>query len=276
MTELICKISDLEEICRLVSLKGKNPQGKEFVAIPDFLMVVGNPSGSIPVGVHVMAVDNKGAIAVDLDYPGIKWSKSGLVPIGDVEEFQRYLARFNSSDEITLSTTENKIIITRKAPYKVARIPMADVEALTTSKGADQILQNFKRTEAGYFQSKKTHLNLRLTLNADDIKNVIDDGEAVKQRIYPWKLENGKLSIKVGTEQLGEIESDIKVVVDEVEGSIKTKASFAYGIDNIFGNMSGEVQVYLQNNVTVCPLILTQKTDKYSLKILLAPVTVEE
>lgn len=40
MTEIKCKISDLQEICKLSSLKGKNPQGKEYYAIPISLFLV--------------------------------------------------------------------------------------------------------------------------------------------------------------------------------------------------------------------------------------------
>jgi len=283
MTKLSCKISDLEEICRLISLKGKNPQGKEFVAIPDFLLVCAGPTGSIPGSegyADVKAVDNKGAIAVSLRYKNIKVVQDGVIPIGDVESFQKYLARFNSSDEVTVETTENKIIITRQSPSKIARIPMASVDSLTTSKNAEAILSNFKKNEAGYFQSKKTNLNLRLTLNAGDIKNVVDDGEAVGQRIYPWKLEANQLFVKVGEEQLGEIETQITTLKTESftksGDAPETQTAFAYGIDNIFGNLSGEVKIYLANGVQACPLILTQSTDKYSLKILLAPVTVTE
>lgn len=279
MTKMSCKISVLEEICRLASLKGKNPQGKEYVAIPDFLLSVSNDKM-----VCVKAVDSKGAIAVDLAYKGINVLTPGVIPIGDVEKFVKYLSRFNSSDEVTVETTENRIILERKEPYKKATIPMASVDSISSNKNAEQILSNFQKTETGFFKSKKTNLNIRLTLNADDIKSVIDDGEVVGQRIYPWQLAGNLLFIKVGSEQLGEIETaipiikrdrDYKPVEGEEDPGYYTKTSFAYGVDNIFGNLSGEIQIYLANNAEVCPLILTKETDTYKLKILLAPVMVE-
>jgi len=277
MTKLICSISDLEEVCRLVSLKGKNPQGKEYTAIPDFLVEVHENVETGKGLITTKAVDNKGAIAVGLEYNVPKVEVPGLIPIGDVEKFQKYLSRFNSSDEVIVETTENKILIVRPKPHKVARIPMASVDSLSSNKNAETILNNFQKTPEGYYKSSKTFLNLRLTLNADDVKNVIGDGEVVGQRIYPWKLADG-LTIKVGTEQLGEIETQINLLKVESNSDqpTNTKTAFAYGIDNIFNNLSGEVTVYLANQVEVCPLILEQKTEKYSLKILLAPVMVEQ
>jgi len=279
MTKMSCKISVLEEICRLASLKGKNPQGKEYVAIPDLLLQVFNRiSGSMPgkSAVIVKAIDNKGAIGVALINYNVNVLEPGVIPIGDVEKFVKYLSRFNSSDEVTVETTENRIILERKEPYKKATIPMASVDSISSNKNAEQILSNFQKTETGFFKSKKTNLNIRLTLNADDIKSVIDDGEVVGQRIYPWQLEENRLVIKVGEERLGEIETVIPTTKVETETPpANTKTSFAYGVDNIFGNLSGEIQVYLANNAEVCPLILTKETDTYKLKILLAPVMVE-
>jgi len=272
VTEFQCKVSDLVELCQTVSLKGRDLKGKEHLAIPDFLLTVN------PENLEVKAVDSKGALAVNLTYK-IKAIIPGIIPIGDVEKLLEYLSRYNSSDDITVSTTENKLVITRKTPLKVSRIPLASLETITTSKGADAILQNFQPTPTGYFASKKTTWNLKLTLKAEDVSEVIEDGEVVKQRIYPWKLDNG-LTINVGTEQLGEIETSIPI--KEMSGDIpepslvRTKTSFAYGIDNIFSNLSGDVKVFLVNGVDSCPIILQKTTDKYNLTIFLAPAVITE
>ena len=58
MTKINCKISNLEEVCKIVSLKGVNTQGKEYVAIPDFLI---NASAD---GLKVFAMDSGGHFAL--------------------------------------------------------------------------------------------------------------------------------------------------------------------------------------------------------------------
>lgn len=279
MTQIKCKIQDLEEICKLAGLKGKDPRGKEYTALPDFLMSCEEKMGGISY-IKIKAVDNKGAIALHLVYKNLTIIEPGLIPIGDVETFQKYLSRFNSSDEVTVSTTENRIVLTRQSPKKVAYIPKASVEALTTHKGAEKILRTFKfdAETDGYPRSSKTYLDLRLTLNADDIKSVVDDGEVVQQRIYPWKVEGNKLSIKVGSEQLGQIETDINLLKIEPQETspASTKTSYAYGLDNIFSNISSEIKIYLANKAGEmgCPLYLEKETDKYNLTIILAPAAV--
>ena len=272
MTEIKCKISDLQEICQIVSLKGKDIKGKEFLPIPDFL-IQSKPNESL-----IEAVDAGGHLAVRLQYK-INTISEGLIVIGEVEKFQKYLERFNASDEVTLTTTENRIIITRAEPKKVARIPLASLESLTTHQNAKTVLDKFSFSETDYPKSQKSHLNLKLVAKAEDIKAVIDDGEVVGQRIYPWKVENGNLSVKVGTEQLGEIETIIKPSKIESDstkvGSQKTSAGFAYGIDNIFGNLIGEVEIFLIDDVENSPLALRVKQPRLTLTAILAPVSKE-
>jgi hypothetical protein len=270
MTEIKAKISDLKELCQLVSLVGKDTKGKTFLPIPEFVI-----NASVD-GVQVQAVNKGTQLAVELKYKKITVVQPGAIVIGDVEKFTGFLDRFNSSDDVTVSTTENRIIITRLNPKKIARIPMADSGTLET-KGAQQFLEKFnKNVETGYYETSKTKFGVKVTLNAGDVKSVIDDGEAVNQRIYPWKLGDTGLTVKVGDAMLGEIETDIplkKVVVDSAVAPV-VESAYAYGIDNIFGNLSGEVVVSLANGIGSCPMIVEKKSDKFSLKIILAPVVV--
>ncbi len=269
MTEFVCKIENLKELCRIVSLKGKDVKGKEYTAIPDFLVVAEAD------GLRIKTKDNKSVLAVSLHYKSVKVTQAGVIAIGDVESFQSYLDRYNATDEVTVLTTENRIIITRANPQKVSRIPLTAEETLSNST-ADSLFQTIAKNEKGYYQSAKTSWNIVLTLKAEDVKDVIDDGEVVKQRVYPWKLDQG-LSIKVGDQPLGEIETSIPLTKVESENiNPATKTSFAYGLDNIFGNLEGEVKVYLGNGMDSCPLILEKTTDKYSLVIFLAPAVIVE
>jgi len=269
MPEFVCKVGDFKELLQVISLKGKDLKGKEYTAIPDFLLSVE------PDGLKVKAMDNKGSLAVNLHYKAVKVSQAGVMAI-DSEILQGYLDRYNATDEVTVSAQENRIIIIRNNPQKVSRIPLSD-ESLVTSQGVD-VFQNFVKSPSGYYQSKKTNWNVALTLKAEDVKDVVDDGEVVKQRIYPWKLENGALSIKVGAQPQGEIETIVSIIKAETETPFQpsTKTSFAYGLDNIFGNLVGEVKVYLGNNMESCPLILEKTSDKYSLVVFLAPAVIVE
>jgi len=290
MTEVKCKVSDLREICDLVSMKGKNPQGKEYVAVPDFMIKANQvQDASIGPRLEVSATDSKNALAVGLKYKVDAILEWGDIPISDVETFVKYLDRFNATDNITLKTTQNKIILERADPKKVARIPLAESDSIESGTKGEEALARFPLTPAGYPKSAKTYLSLKLLLDAGAIKGVVEDGEVVKQRTYPWTIVVNAFSVKVGSEQLGEIETQIKtdkIELDpEVAGGIEpgttarapigTKTSFSYGFDNLFSYIDGKIEIYLAENVEACPLYLVKKTEKFELRAILAPVLTE-
>lgn len=280
MIEVKCKVSDLREICDLISMKGKNPQGKEYVAVPDFMIkaVAGQPLPMQGV-LEVSATDSKNALAVGLKYKVESVPEAGNLPISDVETFIKYLDRFDATDSITVKTTQNRIILERADPKKVARIPLAESDSIESGAKGDEALARFPLTTAGYPKSAKTHLSLKLLLDAGAIKGVIEDGEVVKQRSYPWTIDGNAFSVKVGSEQLGEIETQIKV--EKIEGDPEvprlagTKTCFSYGFDNLFSYIDGKIEVYLADGAEACPLYLVKKTDKFELRAILAPVLTE-
>lgn len=269
MTEIKTKISNLRELCQLVSLEGKDVKGKSIIPVPEFQILA--EGGNL----RVQAKNKGNQLALELNYKA-ETPTPGIIVIGDVERFLKYLDRFNSSDTVTLKTTENKLILTRDNPLKVARIPQASGEILE-GKDASAFLERFKKAESGYFETPKMKFGVKLTLKAEDVKSVIDDGEAVNQRVYPWTFGNAGLRVKVGSEQSGEIETVIEVKKIEAQSPTtpEVKTAYAYGIDNIFGNLTGEVIVNLASGGT-CPMIVEKNVEQYSLKIILAPMEVVE
>lgn len=285
MTKIKCKISDLVEICNLVSMKGKNPQGKDYVAVPDF-MITATVS---PPELVVSSTDSKNALALQLTYKVESVVEDGDISISDVEKFMKYLERFNSDDVVIVEATPNRVIITRELQKKVARIPTGDSESSETKEGGEKAISRFPLNKNGYPKSEKTHLSLKIVLDAGDMKKVIDDGGVVNQRDYPWVVQGEAFSINVGSEALGEIETTIKtdkIELDpEVAGGTEpgnvarthmgTKTRFSYGLDNLFSTLDGKVDVFVAEKVDVCPLYLIKRTDKYELKAVLAPVMTE-
>jgi hypothetical protein len=269
MTEIKIKVCSLNEICELVSLKGKDIKGKVNTPIPEF-MIVAN-SGKL----LVTSMDAGKHIALQLNY-NANIVEPGPIVIGNVEEFQMYLSRFSSSDEITVKTSPNRIFIIRDKPYKKATIPQSD-KSIIIGQDAEQFLNRFKKTPDGYFESTSTKFNVKLVLNNSDLKDVIDDGEAVKQRVYPWIYNLKGLTIKVGEESEGMMEAEVLTTCSVQDGSEPNiNTLFAFGVDNIFGNLSGEIQLYLANNIGISPVIVEKKTDEYEVRYILAPGAVVE
>ena len=270
--KLKCKISDLQTLCQLTSLKGKSIEGKECRALLDCLIDVSNKK------LTVKAMDIQGTFALKFEYFNIEILEDGPLPIGDLEKFESFLSRFNSSDEITLSTFENKIVIERVLPHKIARIPLADVQSLNSKEAP--ILDKLKYTESGFPQTDKTHFNLSMIINAEEIKSIFDDGNVVKQRVLPWTISDEKLHVSIGSQEYGEFESEIGITDISNDATKpcphKTKTTFGTGLDNIFSNLSGKVKIYLPDESELSPLIVEQQCDNYRFFAILAPLVVPQ
>ena len=272
MTQLKGKIKDFKEVCRIVSLKGKDIKGKEFLPIPEFVINAGsNPNTNL---IEISAMDRGAHLAVNLKYD-MEVLSAGSMVIGDVEKFQKYLDRFGNSDDVVVENTENRIIITRNKIGKVAKFPMAS-EQTVDSSGAISFLQKFKKVDDIY-ASPSTRFDVSLSVKAEDVKSVVDDGEAVNQRVYPCNITTDIMNMSVGEESTGLISTIIPIENLSIKSGsdINIKSSYAYGIDNLFNNLTGRVKIFFANNIGACPMILEQKTEKYDLKAIIAPVILD-
>ena len=278
MTEIKAKISDLLELNEILSMTGVDQKGKRYSVIPDYLIEAKKDSYLVEQKepnaqfLQVEAIDIRKALTLKMQFNKVEVVEAGQIPIGDAEKFGKFLSRFNASDEVTLKTSGNNLVISRVSPAKVARYKLADLESLTTTKGASVMLAKFPFVD-GYPKSEKTHLNLKLTVKVDKMKEVILDGETVGQRIYPLTVEGSKATMKVGSATLGEIETDVEASMEK-EGNVRT--AFAYGLDNVFSGLSGEVTIYAEDKSESKPIMIQQKTDKFEILVLLAPVSVEK
>jgi len=264
-----CRIFDLETLCKLVSLKGKNIDGKDYRAILDCLI-----DAKYTNKLRVQAMDIQGTFAIHLDYNVDIVEQEGPLAIRDIEEFEGFLQRFNPDDLVTLYTDGNKIVIERDSPKKTARIPLADIASIA-SKEAPPI-EKLEFSQYGYPKSSKVHYNLSMVINAEAITNIFEDGNVIKQRILPWKIKDNKLSVSIGSEQQGSFETE--VALEELQndpekpGQKQTMTAFGNGLHNIFSNLTGKVKIYLMDESTeVHPLAVSQDTAKYKFFALLAP-----
>lgn len=272
MTKFKCKISDLETIVRLTESKGKNIDGKEYQALMDCLIVASDNTLS------VKGMDIQHTFAMQLTYKNIDTIEAGELPIGDLSNFSAILGRFNPLDEIVVYTQENKIFIERESPKKIAKIPLVAQEAIASIPVPP--IDNLKRTTDGYPTTGKTNLNTKIVINAEQITSIFEDGNVIKERIIPWKLEEGKLKVSIGSETFGSFETEL--IPESIEYSnispvqSKTQTAFGNGLDNIFSNLSGKLKIYLADAVDITPLCVEQETEKFTYLALLAPYAMRD
>jgi hypothetical protein len=270
MTKFKCKISDLETITRLVSSKGKSIDGKEYQAITDCLIT------AIDNRLSVRAMDIQHTFAVGLDYKNIIVEEPGDLPIGDLSNFATFLQRFNPQDDVSVYIHENHIYIERENPKKIGKLPLVAVESIASLPATP--IDTLKRTEKGYPDTGKMKLDVQISINAESISSIFEDGNAIKERILPIKIEDGKMKISIGSEIYGSFETELtpENIKTENEAPAKTESSFGNGLDNIFSNLSGKIQIYLANNVDLTPLCIEQETDNFRYLALLAPYALRD
>ena len=274
MTKFRCKISDLQKICKMVSLTGKSEAtGKEYRSILDM-----NINALVTNELSIEAIDTLKHLGLTLHYLIDEVIEEGSLPIGDIELFEDFLERFNSDDVVAVETATNRIVITRENPHKVAKVPMASLEAILSKDVPFFKTLGFSKTN--FVETEKLKPNLKIVFDAEAMQNVIADGDVVKQRIYPWVIKDGKFTVTVGTETYGEIETEIKLHSIESNpenpGPQNVETGYSSGIDNLFGNFNGKVTVYLVDEPKAAPLIFECKTERFHFIAALAPYVVKE
>ena len=265
-----CKISDLQTIVKLVALKGKDMEGKEYAAVEDCVLTAA--AGKLTVAV----MDVQSTFGAKVDYKLVEIQEEGQLPIGDLETFAKFLSRFNSSDVVTVYNDENRVVIQRETPKKVAKLPLVSLESITTKDAP--VFSNFKSDVNGYPVTAKSLWNLKFTLNADSVTSLFDDGDLIKQRILPWKVANSKLEMSIVDEVQGSFETE--VALDSIEsnpakvGKQSTLVHFGRGVDNIFSNLSGNVTVYMVDDFAQAPIVITQSGEAFDFLAMIAPIVI--
>lgn len=262
MVKISCKVNNLKELLKLVKLEGKDPDGSTTIIIDNCILNCGDGK----VGVNVLA--KTGTILEFLEYKKIDVINKGEIPIGNIEVMLSYLSRFDNEDIISLETTENKIKITRDKPRKIALIPLTARENIDDSLRAEAVKDCIKKEEKGW-KFRNTLLTTNMRVDVNFIKQVLDDGSVQGlNRKYPFIIDES-VSCRVGDERGGMIESVIEV--EKKEG--KAKSSYAAGIDSVFSNLDGVVDVFIVDNG---PMLVMKDDDKYNIKIVIAPLIDEE
>lgn len=263
-----CKISDLETIVKLVSLKGKDLTGKEYSAVED--CVINATAGKLIVS----AMDLQGVFGAKVDYKTVTVIEEGQLPIGDLETFSKFLSRFGTSDEVVVSISGNRIVIERESPKKIAKLPLVDYESIA-SKDAP-FFATYKKNGNGFPETPKNHWNLKFTMKADDVTDLFEDGNLISQRVLPWVFKDDKLQVSIVDPVLGSFEAEVAVSSIESDpskvGPHKTFAHFGRGVDNVFSNINGLVKVFMIDNDVQGPIAVEQSTENYDFTALIAPI----
>lgn len=261
MTKLKTRISDLKQICKLIKLEGKNVSGSNEQLIENMLMITNNDH----IEIDVLSKTN--VVLASLTY-NLEIEEDGEIPIGSIEIFEQYLARFDGDDEIILEVLENKLKLlrekTEKSPEKTAYIPLTSKENIDDSSRAKNIIGKLLFKD-NVWCFGNTKLPVEITIESESIKEVLADGDIKNiTRDYPFVVNDKGLKITVGNEKTGQITT--KLLESPFDKEIKS--TYTNGIDNVFKGLNGEVNINMNEN---SPMLVRQSTEKYDIKYIIAP-----
>ena len=264
MVKFKCKIQDMLQVCKMASLKGTNDiSGKEYLSMQDMILAVDE-------NVEVKSLSVLKEMMVKINYH-VDVIEKGQIPISDISMFVKFLQRFVPTDDVTISLVENKVVIERESPKKVARMITTSPENIVASQGTSQ-MEKYHKNADGYWTNDKMLFNLKIDFDAQEMRNVIGDGDLISQRVYPFVVKDSKFSVPLSSSTYGDMESEIALSsIKTSEASwVDTRTAYAAGLDNLFSALSGNVSLYLITG-GYFPLLLEQHSEKYDFIALLAP-----
>ena len=192
--------------------------------------------------------------------------EKGQIPINDISLFMKFLQRFVPTDDVTVSLVENKVVIERLSPKKVARMITSSPENIVAAQGTEALTKFHK--EENIWVSDKYICNLRIDFEAEDMQSIIADGDLIKQRVYPFVIKDGKFSVPLVSKEFGEMETEVPT--EDITLPDSTRTAYAAGLDNLFSALQGKVSLFMKAGGNH-PLLLEHSAEKYHFVAMLAP-----
>lgn len=265
MVKITLAVSKMKQFLELVSCEGGTDEGsKQDKVIKEFVIFAMDSS------IEAYATDKIGKL-----FANVKMTVTVLEPgqftIGDIDNFEKYLGVFNGKDLLTISQEGGVIKMERDSPAKLMKFSTVSIENIETHKTAELIHTRWKMTAEG-IGSDKTKLSNCITLKAEDLAQVVSDSAVVGEQHYPFvimKGPDGQLKLKVEVGSLQTSMAVIKSMIPAVIQSIELNNKYAYGFDNVFTTLKGDVKLYTDAGM---PLWVIKEESDYKVRYMLTPV----
>lgn len=280
----VSTISLIRKMVRMVQCKGKTPDAEELTLVDNFyieLEPIPDKNAEVPIPrLHVNAIDKMQSVYVDFsmykrDEGGLtEINGSGKMPIKSTEEFISYLNRYEPEDEVEVTYNGKQIFISKIDGTKTSCIPVGSKSSIKSHIGVKDLPFEW-RDDKPYFTDipdgeEPIPLDCILKLDTAVVKSVIDDGDVVEMRIYPFLVEKDKCTITVGESKSGYISTELDAEVNNPYDEVRSV--YAYGMDNIFGNLSGEIEIFMNNDMH-CWIV--KQTKDYRVNFMLVSADIE-
>ena len=230
---------EMEELTDLIRMNGTGTDGQKKDLVEDTILYFEDGE------VNVKAFDPMASIWLNIQGPFEGIRNDGSLVIGNIVEFIDYIERFGDRVIVTIEEQAGAYNITFTDEERKDGAISAKDEALINSVQDVEALPFSYNPETDDYPGSEENgifLDTWFACDVDDIKDVIKDGDTTGIRKYPIEADNGHVTIRVGEED-GWIETSF----DADGGEGQARSVYAYGVDNIFNNLSGKVEFYFMD-----------------------------
>lgn len=263
MIAFTIKKNVFQTILELTQANGKTVKGENKPMYKDCIIEVGKKELSIKT------LDENEILYIGITSKITGVTEEGKIPV-ELEPLIEGVKRFNDKDEITISYDE-LITISRKKPILNIKIPTMAIDEVKSQLDGEFPF-TFDSKNNYWTDGESTTLDTYAVLDVNQFTEVIKDGEQIKHRTFPFKIEKGKIMVTVEDIDSGAgVNREIEVT--KLDAKKEVSSLYSYGFGNAFGNLSGEIKIWIANEEA---LAIAKHTDDYDLVYILATTELED
>jgi len=267
MTKIKTQVSKFSSFINAISCEGADETGKTDRVIKEFVIK------AIDGKIETYAADKVGKLFSHIRQ-NMEVLEPGEIIIGDVGTMMKVLSAFEPGDNIVITQDSGFIVFLRETPKLRLRVATISKENMGSFQAAEMINSKWKFNEdKTVLGTDKTKLDCVFKVKVDDFKKIVKYSNIVGEQHYPFIVEKDettgemKLIVKVGSLETSmvDIESSIPAEMKSVELSNK----YAYGFDNVFSSLSGNVTIFTAPNM---PLWIFKEEPDRELRYMILPI----
>lgn len=233
---VVTNSDEMNEFLDFVWMKGVDTNGQTRELIEDAIIHFTEDA------VWCQAFDPLASVWVEVvgAFEGVR--RPGKLVIEDIEQFRDYIDRFGDNTVLDTEERGGAYYITFDDEHrKTGAISAVDEVHVESAQDLEELNVTYNPEEHEYPGNHEAGFlfDTWFACDVSDITDVTTDGDTTEVRKYPISVDNGTVEVRVGDDS-GWIETTI-----EAEGEGVASSVYAYGVDNIFSNLKGRVEVYL-------------------------------
>lgn len=255
--------SVFQTILELVQANGKTVKGENKPMYKDCVIEVGKKE------LTIKTLDENEILYIEITSKITGVTEEGSIPV-ELEPIIESVKRFSDKDEITIKY-DDLIFISRKKPFLEVKTQTMSLDQITSKLDGDFPF-TFDTKNNLWTDGANTKLDTHIVLDANQFTEVIKDGEQFKHRTFPFKIEKGKMMVTVEDVDSGAgVNREIEVT--KLDSKKEVSSLYSYGFGNAFGNLSGEIKIWIANQEAMA---ISKHTDSYDLIYILATTELED